>query len=178
MPGQMIAVGPDGIPPHAAAVNGSNPMAAASLQAMAAAAAATGMPMAGMGYLSPDGRQLLPVMSMRPMQPPTGKLGRGVSDPIVYGHKLFIGQVPFEATEQDLWHMFSPHGEILELVILRSNGVSKGCAFLTYASRQQATQAISSLNGRQAGQKRLVVKFAENNQSNGNQRQNGFVPLQ
>ena len=36
------------------------------------------------------------------------------------------------------WALFSPVGEVLELAILRSQGRSKGCAFLTYATRQQA----------------------------------------
>ncbi|EFN54356.1 hypothetical protein CHLNCDRAFT_135626 [Chlorella variabilis] len=90
------------------------------------------------------------------------KLGRGVADPSAYAHKLFIGQIPFEAIEQDLWALFAPAGDILELAILRSQGRSKGCAFLTYASRQQATSAINAFNGRQVGpSKRLVVKFAD-----------------
>ena len=42
-----------------------------------------------------------------------------------------------QASEQDLWQLFSPAGDVLELAILRSQGRSKGCAFLTYATRQQ-----------------------------------------
>ena len=42
-----------------------------------------------------------------------------------------------QAIEQDLWALFCPVGDILELAILRSQGRSKGCAFLTYATRQQ-----------------------------------------
>lgn len=91
-----------------------------------------------------------------------GKLGWGVADPEAYAHKLFIGQIPFEASEQDLWALFAPLGDILELAILRSQGSSKGCAFLTYASRAQAAVAISAFNGRQLSHsKKLVVKFAD-----------------
>jgi RNA recognition motif-containing protein len=62
--------------------------------------------------------------------------------------KLFIGQVPFDATEQDLWPFFSHIGPILELVILRnSQGQSKGCAFVTYENRQLAEQCIRQLDG-------------------------------
>lgn len=90
------------------------------------------------------------------------KLGRGVADPSAYQHKLFIGQIPFEAAEQDLWALLSPVGDILELAILRSQGRSKGCAFLTYATRAQAAAAIHAFNGRQVGPtKRLVIKFAD-----------------
>jgi hypothetical protein len=50
--------------------------------------------------------------------------------------KLFVGQVPFEATETDLWAVFSTVGSILELVVLRTpQGKSKGCAFVTYETR-------------------------------------------
>ena len=46
--------------------------------------------------------------------------------------------------------MFSPIGEILELYILRnSNGKSRGCAFVTYANKYLAQQAITQLNGKQ-----------------------------
>ncbi|KAG2450180.1 hypothetical protein HYH02_000282 [Chlamydomonas schloesseri] len=60
--------------------------------------------------------------------------------------KLFIGQVPFEANETDLWPIFSPLGNILELVILRHQGKSKGCAFLTYENRTDAEKAIRTLD--------------------------------
>ena len=46
-----------------------------------------------------------------------------------------------QAIEQDLWQLFAPLGDVLELAILRSQGRSKGCAFLTYASRQQVRAA-------------------------------------
>lgn len=66
-----------------------------------------------------------------------------------------------QATEHDLWPLFSPVGEILELAILRSKGCSKGCAFLTYATEAEASTAISMFNARHMGyNKRLVVKFA------------------
>ncbi|CAK0784107.1 hypothetical protein CVIRNUC_007310 [Coccomyxa viridis] len=77
--------------------------------------------------------------------------------------KLFIGQVPLEASEEELFSLFSPIGEILELYILRnSNGKSRGCAFVTYANKYLAQQAITQLNGKQVPPgKTLVVKFAD-----------------
>ncbi|KAK9821938.1 hypothetical protein WJX81_005523 [Elliptochloris bilobata] len=77
--------------------------------------------------------------------------------------KLFIGQVPLEATEEELYSLFAPIGEILELYILRnSNGKSRGCAFVTYANKFLAQQAITQLNGKQVPPgKTLVVKFAD-----------------
>lgn len=51
-----------------------------------------------------------------------------------------------QATEQDLWALFAPLGEILELYVLRNNqtGRSRGCAFVTYASRDLAQQVTTS----------------------------------
>ena len=55
-----------------------------------------------------------------------------------------------QATERDLEEIFAPLGYIVELYVLRNNnGKSRGCAFVTYADRAQAQQAITQLNGRQ-----------------------------
>lgn len=97
----------------------------------------------------------------RPLPGTYGKLGYGVQDPSMYEHKLFIGQIPYDFNEHGLWDLFSPHGNILELAILRSKGVSKGCAFLTYSTRGEAEAAISNMNGRFVLNKQLVVKFAD-----------------
>lgn len=74
--------------------------------------------------------------------------------------KFFAG---CQATEEDLWTLFSPIGQVLELYVLRNNNAkSRGCAFVTYASKQLAEQAITQLNGRQMPSgKTLVVKFAD-----------------
>jgi RNA recognition motif-containing protein len=58
--------------------------------------------------------------------------------------------IALQATEQQLYDLFAPIGEILELYILRnSNGKSRGCAFVTYANKFLAQQAITQLNGKQ-----------------------------
>jgi len=101
----------------------------------------------------------------KPVSTLSGKLGPGISDPRANDWKLFVGQVPFECGERDLWPIFSQLGEVLELVILRSEGRSKGCGFVTYADRETAEVAAARLNGHvslpndQRG-KRLVVRFA------------------
>lgn len=133
------------------------PQLAGSLHSMSGAGLGPYADQAALGALS-----LVVPSTMRgqPMHPI--KLGRGVSDPALYAHKLFVGQIPLEATEQDLWPLFSSVGDILELAILRSQGRSKGCAFLTYASQAQAAAAIATLHGRSMGHsRRLVVKYAD-----------------
>ncbi|GFH30052.1 uncharacterized protein HaLaN_28829, partial [Haematococcus lacustris] len=66
------------------------------------------------------------------------KMGSGVADETSKQWKLFVGQVPFEASEADLWGVFSTIGPILELVVLRTpQSKSKGCAFVTYENRER-----------------------------------------
>ena len=46
-------------------------------------------------------------------------MGGGLVSESAKQWKLFVGQVPFEASESDLWPIFIEHGSILELVVLR-----------------------------------------------------------
>ena len=73
-----------------------------------------------------------------------------------------------QANEDYLWTLFSPIGQVLELYVLRNNNAkSRGCAFVTYASKQLAEQAITQLNGRpMSSGKTLVVKFADRASAN------------
>lgn len=64
------------------------------------------------------------------------KLGTGVLDKSARQWQLYVSNVPFGATESELWQIFAPIGHILELYILRRpNGTSRGCGFVTYADR-------------------------------------------
>lgn len=83
-------------------------------------------------------------------------------------HKLFVGMLPKTATEDTVKEIFSPYGEIEEVTILKdSTGASRCCGFVKYKDREQASQAISFLNGTTLpGQsKTLIVRFAETDQA-------------
>jgi RNA recognition motif-containing protein len=62
--------------------------------------------------------------------------------------KLFVGQVPAVCTEDMLRPVFQPYGEIIEIKIMRDapGGRSKGCAWVKYATREQAQAAIEALH--------------------------------
>ncbi|XP_071576075.1 CUGBP Elav-like family member 1-A isoform X1 [Temnothorax nylanderi] len=79
--------------------------------------------------------------------------------------KLFVGMLSKKFTENDVRNMFSAYGMIEECSVLRdSTGKSKACAFVTYASKQYAINAIKALHHSQTMEgcsSPLVVKFAD-----------------
>ncbi|KAK2151681.1 hypothetical protein LSH36_355g04005 [Paralvinella palmiformis] len=79
--------------------------------------------------------------------------------------KLFVGMLSKKCNENDVRMMFSPFGQIEECTVLREqNGQSKGCAFVTYTSKQCAQNAIKSMHHSQTMEgcrSPLVVKFAD-----------------
>jgi len=79
--------------------------------------------------------------------------------------KVFVGQIPHSYTDEEMRGIFSPYGEIKEVMILkdRQTGMPKGCGFVTYTTREEAQRAIDSVADKVKlpGTKReLIVKFA------------------
>ncbi|EDO30576.1 predicted protein [Nematostella vectensis] len=79
--------------------------------------------------------------------------------------KLFVGMISKHAKEEDLRVMFSPFGTIEELTVLRNaDSTSKGCAFIKFANRMQAQNAIATMHNSttmEGCSSPLVVKFAD-----------------
>ncbi|XP_055387340.1 CUGBP Elav-like family member 1 isoform X2 [Condylostylus longicornis] len=79
--------------------------------------------------------------------------------------KLFVGMLNKKYNESDVRQLFNGHGVIEECTVLRDqNGQSKGCAFVTFASKQAAIGAIKALHQSQTMEgcsAPLVVKFAD-----------------
>ncbi len=65
------------------------------------------------------------------------------------GRKLYVGNLPFSATEQDLSDKFSAFGTVksVKLITDRGTGQSRGFGFIEMASEAEAHAAIDSLNG-------------------------------
>ncbi|CAM8988252.1 unnamed protein product [Rhodiola kirilowii] len=80
-------------------------------------------------------------------------------------HKLFIGMLPKNITEAEVYDLFSIYGTINDLQILRgSQQTSRGCAFLKYETKEQALAAIEAINGKhkmEGSTIPLVVKWAD-----------------
>ncbi|KAL9318365.1 hypothetical protein ACSQ67_014882 [Phaseolus vulgaris] len=82
-------------------------------------------------------------------------------------HKLFIGMLPKNISEDEVSDLFSKYGKIKDLQILRgSQQTSKGCAFLKYETKEQALAALEAINGKHTmevggSSVPLVVKWAD-----------------
>nr|XP_010307089.1 PREDICTED: CUGBP Elav-like family member 2 [Balearica regulorum gibbericeps] len=94
------------------------------------------------------------------MKPADSEKSNAVED-----RKLFIGMVSKKCNENDIRVMFSPFGQIEECRILRGpDGLSRGCAFVTFSTRAMAQNAIKAMHQSQTMEgcsSPIVVKFAD-----------------
>jgi len=65
------------------------------------------------------------------------------------GNRVYIGNIPFKATEENIRGLFAEIGEVvsIDLVTDARTGKPKGFAFVVMASDGEAQKAIESLNG-------------------------------
>jgi RNA recognition motif-containing protein len=65
------------------------------------------------------------------------------------GQKLYVGNLPFSATDQALNEMFSECGTVqsAKVIIDRDSGRSKGFGFVEMSSDSEAEEAINKFNG-------------------------------
>jgi RNA recognition motif-containing protein len=75
---------------------------------------------------------------------------------------LYVGNIPFGSTEDDIREIFAPMGEVVRchLVLDRETNRSKGFAFIEMASDDEARKAMEKLNGFEIDGRRLVVNEA------------------
>ncbi len=76
--------------------------------------------------------------------------------------KLFVGNLPFSATEEELRDSFAQYGDIVDLKLItdRMTGRSKGFAFVEFADESMAQAAIEAMNGKDMGGRQMVVNVA------------------
>jgi RNA recognition motif-containing protein len=76
--------------------------------------------------------------------------------------KLFVGSLSFNTTENDLQDAFAAHGTVVEanLIMDRASGRSRGFAFVTMGSEEEAQKAIQALNGTNLGGRTITVNVA------------------
>ena len=78
------------------------------------------------------------------------------------GKKLYVGNVPFSATEGTLTDWFTPFGtvESARLITDRDTGRSKGFGFVEMSNDEEAERAIAEMNGKEMEGRALTVNEA------------------
>src|ERR1700752_2036981 len=76
--------------------------------------------------------------------------------------KLYVGNLSFETTENDLQDLFEQHGTVNEVHLMmdRMTGKSRGFAFITMNDDTQAKPAAAALNGTEMTGRKLTVNEA------------------
>jgi RNA recognition motif-containing protein len=90
------------------------------------------------------------------------------------GKKIFVGNLSFDTTSQDLERLFSETGtcESATVVTDRDTGRSRGFGFVEMSSSSEADKAISTLNGRDVAGRQINVSEAKPREG-GNGRRSG-----
>ena len=83
--------------------------------------------------------------------------------------RIYVGNLPYETTEQDLNEAFSPFGEVTSVSIVadKFSGRSRGFAFVEMASKTEGEAAIEGLNGKAFMNRNLVVNEARPREDRG-----------
>ena len=83
--------------------------------------------------------------------------------------KLYVGNLSFNTTTQDLEEMFGAHGTVESTNIIedRETGRSRGFGFIEMSSKEEGEAAIETLNGKEIDGRALTVNEAKPRESGG-----------
>ena len=75
---------------------------------------------------------------------------------------IFVGNLSFQTTQEDLREVFTPYGTIdnMNIITDRDTGQARGFAFVEMANKNEAEQAISALNGTELNGRAMNVNEA------------------
>lgn len=81
---------------------------------------------------------------------------------VIMNTKLYVGNLSFDALENDLQDLFAQHGPVTEVNLMqdRVTGKARGFAFVTMATEEGATAAVQALNGKEWKGRALTVNEA------------------
>jgi RNA recognition motif-containing protein len=79
------------------------------------------------------------------------------------GLRLYVGNIPFSTTEQDLQDLFGTAGQVASVNVVRdmATGRARGFAFVEMATEADAQNAITQMHGRDFGGRSLTVNEAK-----------------
>ena len=79
------------------------------------------------------------------------------------GSKIYVGGLPYSATEQQLSDLFGAHGAVASARIItdKFTGQSRGFGFVEMATPEEAQQAVGQLNGRTLDGRQVRVEISQ-----------------
>ncbi len=83
--------------------------------------------------------------------------------------KLYVGNLPFTASEVEVQELFSQHGQVASVALIndRETGRPRGFGFVEMSEDAEADKAIEALNGYDFGGRTLTVNEARERQPRG-----------
>ena len=83
--------------------------------------------------------------------------------------RLYVGNLPFSATQDDVRNEFAKYGAVedCKLITDRESGQPRGFGFVTFTNNADADQAIQALHGQNFGGRNLTVNEAEDRKQGG-----------
>ncbi|HCY75344.1 MAG TPA: RNA-binding protein [Ignavibacteriales bacterium] len=77
--------------------------------------------------------------------------------------KLFVGSLPWSASDEDLQTAFAAHGNVLSAKVVTDKETrrSRGFGFVEFETEAEATAAIQALNGSELKGRNIIVSEAK-----------------
>jgi cold-inducible RNA-binding protein len=90
-------------------------------------------------------------------------------------NKLYVGNLPFSTTEEDLRSLFAQAGTVVSVSLIkdRDTGRSRGFAFVELSTQAEAEKAVSLFNNTPIESRTLKVNLARPKEDNGKFRKPG-----
>jgi RNA recognition motif-containing protein len=84
-------------------------------------------------------------------------------------NKIYVGNLPFTSTEDELRSVFAQHGEVesVNVIMDRDTGRPRGFAFVEMSDAASAGSAIKALDGSELGGRNLRVNEAQDKRRGG-----------
>jgi RNA recognition motif-containing protein len=90
-------------------------------------------------------------------------------------NKLYVGNLPFSTTEEDLRSMFAQAGNVVSVSLIkdRDTGRSRGFAFVEFSTQAEAEKAVSLFNNTPLENRNLKVNLARPKEDSGKYKRTG-----
>jgi nucleolin len=108
-----------------------------------------------------DGREIrVDISAPKPKQSATGRVDKPTSSPAAI---LFMGNLSFNVTEEEIRSTFGEHGSILSCRFPtdRETGAFKGFGYLEFSSVEEATSAVQALNGKDIAGRAIRLDYSQ-----------------